>query len=185
VPGGFEALTYSAWVIVGGLDRPFNSLFMADGFDPGKVHWQIRNGGALDLGIQGPRIEDCQIFASPAVVGFEQMGRWMHLAMVVDGKRKQVTHYVNGIAVSHHVLKLEPPFRIGDAELGNWNPGRLSRATPYFIRHFSGVMDEFALFNRALSDEEIGRLYAEGNPQIGPDASSRESVARKTSQPPR
>jgi hypothetical protein len=96
-----------------------------------------------------------------------------------------VTHYVNGIAVSHHVLKLEPPFRIGDAELGNWNPGRLSRATPYFIRHFSGVMDEFALFNRALSDEEIGRLYAEGNPQIGPDASSRESVARKTSQPPR
>jgi hypothetical protein len=46
-------------------------------------------------------------------------------------------------------------------------------------------MDEFALFNRALSDEEIGRLYAEGNPQIGPDASSRESVARKTSQPPR
>jgi len=185
VPGEFDAVTYSAWVNVGGLDRPFNSLFMADGFDPGKIHWQIQNGGVLDLGIQGPRIEDCQIFTSPEAVGFDQFGRWMHLAVVVDGKRKQVTHYVNGVAVSRHLLKLEPPFRIGDAELGNWNPGRFSRTTPYFIRHFSGVMDEFALFSRALSDEEIGRLYSEGNPQAGPDASSREAVSRKTIQPPR
>ena len=55
VPGEFDAVTYSAWVNVGGLDRPFNSLFMADGFDPGKIHWQIQNGGVLDLGIQGPQ----------------------------------------------------------------------------------------------------------------------------------
>jgi len=185
VPGQFDAVTYSAWVNVGGLDRPFNSLFMADGFDPGKIHWQIQNGGVLDLGIQGPRIEDCQIFTSPAVVGFDQFGRWMHLAVVVDGKRKQVTHYVNGVAVSRHLLKLEPPFRIGEAELGNWNPGRFSRTTPYFIRHFSGVMDEFMLFSRALSDEEISRLYSEGNPQTEPGAASMESVSRKTSQPPR
>lgn len=185
VPGEFQSVTYYAWVNVGGLDRPFNSLFMADGFDPGKIHWQIQNGGVLDLGIQGPRIEDCQIFTSPVVVGFDQFGRWMHLAVVVDGKRKQVTHYVNGVAISRHVLKLEPPFRIGEAELGNWNPGRFSRPVPYFIRHFSGVMDEFALFNRALSDEEIGRLYSEGNPQTGPDSLALDSVSRKTSQPPR
>jgi hypothetical protein len=105
--------------------------------------------------------------------------------VVVDGKRKQVTHYVNGVAISRHLLKLEPPFRIGDAELGNWNPGRFSRDTPYFIRHFSGVMDEFALFSRALSDGEIHQLYSDGNPQAGPDASSRESVSRKTIPPAR
>jgi ferric-dicitrate binding protein FerR (iron transport regulator) len=182
VPGEFEAVTYAAWVNVGGLDRPFNSLFMADGFDPGKIHWQIQNGGVLDLGIQGSRIEDCQVFTSPAVVGFDQFGRWMHLAVVVDGKRKQVTHYLNGVAVSHDVLKLRPPFRIGDAELGNWNPGRFSGTTPYFIRHFSGVMDEFMLFSRALSDEEISRLYSEGNPQIESGAASLELISRKTSQ---
>jgi len=38
---------------------------------------------------------------------------------------------------------------------------------PAFIRHFSGVMDEFALFNRALSDAEIRQLCVEGNPQTG------------------
>jgi hypothetical protein len=155
---------------------------MADGFSPGKIHWQIRNGGVLDLGIQGPTIEECQIFASPPVVGFDQFGRWMHLAVVVDSVRKRVTHYVNGAVVSRHELKLEPPFLIGDAELGNWNPGRAPKTAPYFIRHFSGVMDEFALFTRALTDEEIDRLYLEGSPQTGPATSSNQSAPERTHQ---
>ena len=182
VPGEFDAVTFAAWVNVEGLDRPFNSLFMADGFSQGKIHWQIRNGGELDLGIQGPTREECQIFASPAVVGPEQFGRWMHLAVVIDGIGKQVTHYVNGVAVSRHPLKLEPPFLIGDAELGNWNPGKAPKTAPYFIRHFSGVMDEFALFKRALSEQEIARLYSDGNPQNDPAFSNRESVSQKVSQ---
>jgi hypothetical protein len=122
-----------------------------------------------------------QIFASPAVVGPDQFGRWMHLAVVVDGIGKHVTHYVNGVAVSRHQLKLEPPFLIGEAELGNWNPGRASKTAPYFIRHFSGVMDEFALFDRALYEQEIAQLYSDGNPQNRPDPSRKKSESAKTS----
>ncbi len=85
-PGEFQALTLSPWVSVTGLDRQFNSLFMCDGFDRGKIHWQIRNDGVLDLGVQGPRPRDVQIFASPAVVGFNQFGQSRHLAVVVDGE---------------------------------------------------------------------------------------------------
>lgn len=49
VPGEFEALTLSAWLCIKGMDRQFNSLFMADGFEPGTLHWLIRNlSGALD-----------------------------------------------------------------------------------------------------------------------------------------
>jgi len=165
VPGEFRALTLSAWVNVKGLDRQFNSLFMCDGFDAGKIHWQIRSDGVLDLGVQGPHIRDVQIFASPAVVGFHQFGQWLHLAAVVDGERRQVIHYVNGMAVSRHALKLPPPYRIGAAELGNWNAGEMPNQPPFLIRHFSGAMDEFALFNRALSDAEIQALYSEGKPQ--------------------
>jgi hypothetical protein len=185
VPGGFQAVTFAAWVNVEGLDRPFNSLFMSDGFDPGKIHWQIRNEGVLDLGVQGRTWQECQIFASPLAVGYDQFGRWMHLAVVLDGKNKQVVHYVNGVAVSHHVLKLEPPFRIGDAELGNWNPGKQPGTTSALVRHFSGVMDEFALFSRALSDTEIGRLYSEGNPQTGPDTPGVASASQQAGQTPR
>ena len=167
VPGEFRALTLSAWVNVKGLDREFNSLFMCDGFAPGTIHWQIRNDGVLDLGVQGPRPVDVQSLVSPAVVGFNQFGQWLHLAVVVNGEHRQVVHYVNGTAVSRHALKHSPPYRLGPAELGNWNPGEFPHKPPLLIRHFSGAMDEFTLFNRALSDADIQALYSEGKPQPG------------------
>jgi hypothetical protein len=166
VPGEFEALTLSAWVNVRGLDRPFNALFMCDGFASRGIHWQIRNDGVLDLGVLGPIWPDTQIFASPPVVTPEWFGRWVHVAAVVDGRKQSVTHYVNGAAVSHHTSKLKPPFRIGAAELGNWNIGEFQKAAPpFFIRHFSGSLDDFSLFHRALSDAEIRSLYLQSNPQ--------------------
>jgi hypothetical protein len=165
LPGEFQALTLSTWVNVKGLDRQFNSLFMCDGFTPGTLHWQIRNDGVLDLGVQGQRPRDVQIFASPPVIGFDQFGQWVHLAAVIDGKHKRLTHYFNGVVVSQQDLRHPPPYRIGTAELGNWNPGDIPNKPPSMIRHFSGAMDEFALFNRALSDAEIRALYSEGKPQ--------------------
>ncbi|MHB9008768.1 MAG: LamG-like jellyroll fold domain-containing protein [Limisphaerales bacterium] len=168
VPGEFRALTMSAWVNVKGLDREFNSLFLCDGFRPGTIHWQIRHDGALDLGVQGDRALGLQILVSPAVVGFNQFGQWLHLAVVVDGGQRRVVHYVNGAAVSRHALKRPPPYRIGAAELGNWNPGRIPHKPPFLIRHFSGAMDEFALFGRALDEGEIRQLYSEGTPQPEP-----------------
>ncbi len=164
LPGEFQALTLSAWVNVKGLDRQFNSLFMCDGFTPGTVHWQIRNDGILDLGVQGLHRRDVQIFASPPVINFDQFGQWVHLATVIDGKRQKLTHYVNGLPVSQGELKRPPPYRIGAAELGNWNPGDFPHKPPFLIRHFSGAMDEFALFNRALNDAEVRALYTEGKP---------------------
>ena len=165
LPGEFQALTLSTWVNVKGLDRQFNSLLMCDGFTPGTLHWQIRNDGVLDLGVQGPHPRDVQIFASPPVIGFDQFGQWVHLATVIDGKRRKLTHYFNGLAVGEQELRHPPPYHIGAAELGNWNPGEISNKPPFLIRHFSGAMDEFALFNRALSGAEIRALYSEGKPQ--------------------
>jgi hypothetical protein len=152
-------------VNVQGLDRQFNSLFMCDGFDAGKIHWQICNDGTLDLGVQGQRVHDVQIFMSPPVVGFNQFGQWLQLAAVVDGEHGQVVHYVNGVAVSRHALTLPPPYRLGAGELGNWNPGEFPNKLPFLIRHFSGAMDEFAIYSRALSDAEILKLYSEGKPE--------------------
>lgn len=166
VPGEFHALTAAAWVNVKGLDRQFNSLLMCDGFTPGTLHWQIQNSGALDLGVQGAHIRDVQILVSPPVISFNQLGQWLHLAVVVDGERRQVVHYVNGLAVSRHALTQPPPYLVGSAELGNWNPGEITKKmSPFMIRHFSGAMDEFVLFSRALNEQEIRKLYSEGNPQ--------------------
>jgi hypothetical protein len=164
VPGDFDALTLSAWVCVKGLDRTFNSLFMCDGFEPGTIHWLIRNDGVLGLTVVGPGPGKFQILASPPVLTLDELGMWLHLAVVLDGRSRQVVHYVNGDPVSRHALKLGPPFRLGSAELGNWNPRSGPDPTPFLIRNLSGAFDEFGLFSRALSDAEVRELYAKGKP---------------------
>ncbi len=166
VPGDFEALTLSAWVCVKGLDRQLNSLFMCDGFAPGTIHWLIRNDGVLGLTVFGPGPGKFQILASPPVLTLDQFGMWKHLAVVVDGRSGQVVHYVNGFPVARQALKLGPPFRLGAVELGNWNAESGPKPGPAQIRNLSGALDEFELFSRALSDAEVGELYAKGKPGL-------------------
>ena len=164
VPGEFDALTLSAWACVKGLDRKFNSLFMCDGFEPGTIHWLIRNDGVLGLTVFGPGSGNFQILATPPVLTLDKLGMWLHLAVVMDGNAGQVVHYVNGSPVARQVLKLGPPFRLGAAELGNWNAPSGPHPAPVLIRNLSGALDEFELFSRALSGDDIQELYAKGKP---------------------
>jgi hypothetical protein len=158
-------LTLAAWVRVQGLDRQFNSLFMCDGFALGTLHWLIRKDGVLGLTAIGSRPDDNQIIASPSVLGLDQYGIWLHLSVVLDGKTRRVAQFVNGAPVGEKVLKVNPPFHIGAAELGNWNADGFPGNDPSLIRNFSGAMDEFCLFSRALSANEIRALYSSGKPQ--------------------
>jgi hypothetical protein len=164
VPNEFRAMTLSAWICLKALDREFNSLFMSDGFDPGTVHWLIRGDGVLGLTVFGSQVGKFQIMASPAVASLEELGMWQHLAVVIDGRAREVVHYVNGSPVSRHTLTISPPFRVDAAELGNWNARSDPNPESSLIRNLSGSVDEFELFNRALSDAEVRQLYLKGKP---------------------
>ncbi len=166
VPNEFQAMTLSAWVCLKGLDREFSSLFMSDGFDPGTVHWLIRGDGVLGLTVFGPRAGKFQIMPSPPVPSLQNLGLWQHLAVVLDGKARKVIHYVNGLPVARHSLTISPPFRVGSAELGNWNARSGSSPEPSLIRNLSGAIDEFELFSRALDDGEVRELYLKGKPDL-------------------
>jgi len=164
VPGECEALTLAAWVRVQGLDRKLNSLFMCDGFAAGSVHWLIRNDGVLGVTIVGQEGGNYEIATSPPVLTVDRFGTWVHLAVVVDGRAGRVIHYVNGQPVADVPLHIKPPYRIGTAELGNWNSKGFPKSDPFTIRNFSGAMDEFCAFVRPLNAMEIQALYAEGKP---------------------
>lgn len=170
VPGEFQALTLSAWVCVKGLDRKINSLFMSDGFEPGTIHWVIRRDGVLGVTVIGASSDNFQLVTSPPVVTLEKLGMWMHLAVVLDGSGKRAVHYVNGVPVSDQALKIPPPYRVGPAELGNWNAKGFPEKDPFMIRNFSGATDDFCLFGRALSAGEIRALFLQGKPQPEPIA---------------
>ena len=166
VPNEFRAMTLSAWVCLKGLDREFNSLFMSDGFDPGTVHWLIRRDRVLGLTVFGPRVGKFQIIPSLPVSSLENLGMWQHLAVVIDGKARKLVHYVNGLPVSRHALTIGPPYRVGSAELGNWNARSGPSPEPSLVRNLSGAIDEFELFGRALNDAEVRELYLKGKPEL-------------------
>ena len=165
VPGEFNSLTISAWVRVQGLDRQINSLFMSDGFVPGSLHWSIRSDGVLGLTAIGSDPGDFQIIASRPSIKVDRFGRWIHLAVVLDGKNERVEHFIDGLPVGGDDLRIVGPFHIGTAELGNWNSNGFSGKDPFHMRNFSGAIDEFLLYARALSPAEILNLYSSGSPE--------------------
>ena len=167
IPGGADSVTLAAWVRVQGLDRQINSLFMADGFAPGTLHWVARNDGVLGLTVIGAKGAH-QILTSPPVLTVDQLGLWTHVAVVLDGRARTAFHYVNGQQVSRHAVRIGPPYRFGPTEIGNWNSVGFRGDDPFLVRNFSGVLDQFLLFGRALSAAEVSALYEDGRPQTDP-----------------
>jgi hypothetical protein len=156
IPGEHEALTLAAWVRVDGLDRAYNSLFMVEGYKDGAVHWQITRDGKLRLGLAGRLGHPSRDHDTEAILTPERFGQWLHLTTCVDPVAKEVRHYLNGSLAARVSRPVMFPLRMPLAELGNWNNGGHEGATA--IRHFSGLMDEFLLFRRVLSETEIHRL---------------------------
>ena len=156
IPGEVSALTLSVWVRVYGLDRVFNSLFMSEGWGDRKVHWQITREGVVRLGVAGSDGARHRDYDGPVFFKPERIGQWTHLAVVFDPDRKEVRHYADGDRLATLKLIDATPLKIGMAELGNWNDRRNSGGVA--IRHLSGAMDEFALWDRVLRDDEIAAL---------------------------
>jgi hypothetical protein len=162
VPGEYEALTFMAWVRVDALPNRFHSLIMTDSWNPAAPHWHISDEGKLELGVQGPNRKGGVHYYSPQVFTPDRLGQWAHLAVVYDLEGGLVTHYVDGKPIHEEPIKLETALRLGDAEIGNWNVA--SRRHQHPIRYFSGCIDEFLLFSRALGADEVERLYEQGRP---------------------
>lgn len=156
VPCEVSSFTFAAWVRVNGLDRRFNSLFMSDDFKPGATHWQILNDGRIRLGVAGRNGSISVDYDSPVVFTPERLGRWVHLAVVFDSDKRQVIHYVDGRPVGSRPVRNVFPLRVGSAEIGNWSSAARVDRSP--IRHYSGRIDEFSFYRRALEEGEIGAI---------------------------
>lgn len=96
-----------------------------------------------------------QLVTADSLSGLWTAGEWVHLAVVTDLAAKKIRIYVNGVESSdggplsftQNSIDLGvTPLRIGsDASSGNT---------------FTGAIDEIAIFDRALSSEEISDVMA-------------------------
>lgn len=156
--GTADSITLMASVRVDSLPLDHNSLLSMAPGSPGEVHWKIDRVGRLLVGLRAVATRDFKSWErleSPPVVGPADFGRWIRLTTVLDAGHGEIRHYVNGRRVATGPFQRKIPIQLGTANLGNLDPTWYD-AHP--VRNFNGRIDEFALFTRALSDEEVAAM---------------------------
>lgn len=157
VPGEIKALTLAATVRIDDLNPRFNSLLMSDGWGNNKVHWQILNSGKIRFAVGMPKDKRIGLqFDTPTHFTSERLGKWIQLAVVFDPDAKEVRHYADGVLLTRLPMEGDARLEIGNAELGNWN--KLKNTSEIGPIHLNGAMDEFKLWDRALTDTEVQAL---------------------------
>jgi len=117
--------------------------------------FMIGCGGSLRYDARGTNIT---FLGAGTATGLVTTGSWQHVAMTrsYSGITATVTFYINGVAVGSSS-------QAGGPTLTNSDPVWISRSG-YFTGYtnegsYSGLMDEIAIFNRALSSSEILNIY--------------------------
>ena len=186
VPGEYDTLTLVSWLRVDAFHTTFAPMFLTDGYFPGAVHWQFYEG-KLRLSIAGENVTpqgrlghnyDVKSVEPAAVVE-----RWRQVAVVIDMLKREVVHYLDGRAVYRAAIAQPHRLVLGKAELGNWGLPDTGAAHP--IRNFNGRMDEFVIFNQALTDAEITAFFDQGRPWPGPVISDNPNRTPENPQEPR
>lgn len=170
IPGDYSSLTLACWAKIDSLDRRFNSLFLTDNYNQGEPHWQILNSGQIYFSVRPskrnqPGPTDQKVL-SPPFWNASMSGKWLHFAVTYDITSSQTTHYLNGEIL--HTEQIPPPqlakkTRFGTASIGNWSLPTLPDEE-FAVRNLNGSIDEFLLMSRALSADEILRMYDHGKP---------------------
>jgi hypothetical protein len=148
-----DAMTVSAWII----GRRWNVAKSTIHNDiVGKDEWinRVSKGFTLRTNDKGQPDFNLGDGDWKQAQSAEQMrpGQWYHLTGRFDGK--SVSLFVNGAIVARSAA--DKPIRPASTSLS------IGRAAFDTERRFDGIVDEVAMFNRALSDDEIMDLFHMG-----------------------
>ncbi len=138
-----EGITIAVWVNHNDSPNP-QSIFDSIGTDHGSglYHVEIRPAGFRFFHRDGAEKQVFNINPGPIIKG----GKWVHFTGTYDSKSGDAKTYIDG-KVTHEAK--------GDGELSdNWDV-QAEIGHHKNDRWFDGLMDEFYIFARALSEDEI------------------------------
>lgn len=155
IPGEYQELTFSTWIKLDGTANYLNTIFNSNGKEPGDVHWYIESDGTMIL-LRCTSKHENRMEKHPLI----PIGHWVHLAGTISDSGRKRNVYLNGELAGFSDGK-QGALTPGQCRLGGWlsNTGRRKR-------QFRGRMDEFAIWDRALSPDEIKQLTESGKPNV-------------------
>jgi len=139
--------TICMWLNPANLTNRQNPINKAYG---GEGTWTLETHGAINYWC-GSSGKNASPYTGYAMTKPVKPGQWAHVASVRDTKTGKVTWYKDGKPVSSRTLKYPAaaskyPLLIGTG----------------YVSSYQGLMDELAIFNRALDAREIGAIYQMG-----------------------
>jgi hypothetical protein len=156
--GSFKEMTIGAWININQQPNELSSILSSDGWgNPGQIHFKANRAGGLHCSMSS--INSLPTEYASLVAN----NRWIFISAQIqatDGGTSSLCR-VNGEKTS---LKNGPATKIqpGKVKMGNWYDDNLNK----FERNLCGKIDEFMIWDRSLSAEEIKGLHEAGKPEI-------------------
>ena len=164
-----SGLTLGTWFNLRSLDAALFSKGDSGASEPGSsYHLVVMPNGSINVALYGTYPADWWQTAA----GLVTTGQWYHVATTWDGTygpSGNVKLYLNGALVQTWTKSLTPLNATTQTlTLGSMKP-------PTYYHHMDGLIDEPAIFSRALSADEIATIYNTGSsgitvPDTTPDA---------------
>ena len=161
IPGEHAEMTVAVWMKVDRFDHEMSAILNSNGADSGDLHFQMNRLGLPRGGLLGVGRPNQRWIGNPVPVG-----KWVHVVSVLSLPQRRHVIYVNGLTVLESGLeRSETRLQPGLCRLGNWfNSAGYSREDS--SRALRGLVDELAVWNRALSPAEVAALTESGRPSL-------------------
>jgi len=149
-----DAITIAAWVNHAPMSDHME-IFMPMSLNPSKqlIHTELRTGDMARFLIRTP-IDPAMNIVDINNVGSVPADTWVHYAATYDRNDGMAYLYLDGEIVAQYEATREM--------YNEWDQGARVGWTVDRARPFIGYMDEFAIWGRALSQEEIQKVMDEG-----------------------
>jgi hypothetical protein len=146
--GFSEEITIGMWVSVDGAQATYGSLTHHDNWGGGSVHYQFRAGNRVDFPVNGGRGDNTYL-SEYAFAGANE-NKWTHLVATysstnADGEFK---YYIDGVA-EPVIPTNDRSINMSGFDIGSWNGDR----------DFVGMMDDYVIYDVALTPEQVGDLF--------------------------
>ncbi|MHC4505003.1 MAG: LamG domain-containing protein, partial [Planctomycetota bacterium] len=150
----FTKATFAVWVNIDEIQQNNDSIIHTDDYEGGSVHYMFGGSRSVYFCVQG-----CGKPRSKTVFTADDIGKWVHVAATYDSTvSPPITHYRNGLpdgtgGKKGRTLDFTSPSDIGSLDTSRW---------------FKGRMDDFRIYDRALSAEEMKALFEGRTAAPGP-----------------
>ena len=154
-------MTVAAWVKVEDTGNTHEVFASQTGAGEFITHVELRNDNTVRFTLRDNSGDDIINFIGSSF----SFDTWFHIAATYDQTADEVLVYINGSPV------FSGPSTLNAAIGSDWGLGARIGSTTNNARPFTGQMDEFYLYTRALSSAEIGTLATipaipTGTPQV-------------------